>query len=229
MKQLLFIVTSAGIIGTGNVKTGYEFSEIADPYIELIKVGYTIDFASIRGGVPPGEGYDDTHHNSRLFRNSPGFEKLKSSYQLKHVSVDDYAGIFFPGGLGPMVDMVDNQLIKEVISNVYEKGKIVAAVCHGPVAFLNVSLSNGKYLLEGKRVTCFTEAEEKIKKHHLHTVIPFMLSDALKRQGAVFSSGKPFENYVVVDANLITGQNPGSAVNVAREIVRAHHHAIAGS
>lgn len=221
MKHLLFIVTSAEKIGTGNIKTGHEFSEIADPYIELTKAGHTVDFASISGGMPPSDGYDDNYNNSKLFRGSAGFKRLNFSHQLKNVDIDAYDGIFFPGGLGPMIDMVDNPLVNEVIAHVYEKGKIVSAVCHGPVAFLNVNLSNGKLLLEGKKVTSFTEAEEKIKGHHLHTVIPFILDNALISEGAMHSNRKPFESHVVIDGNLITGQNPQSAIKLAREIIKA--------
>lgn len=220
MKHILFVVTSAAIVGTKNCKTGYEFSEVADPYFEFIKAGYTIDFASINGGLPPEDGYDEAHEKSKLFKTSAGFKRLNFSHKLKDVNMDAYDAVFFPGGLGPMVDMVDNVQVKNAISKMYEAGKLVAAVCHGPVALLHVTLSDGTELLQGKKLTCFTKQEEAAKGHELENVIPFMLDETLIEQGSVFSKAKPFESHVVVDGNLITGQNPASAKEVALEMIK---------
>ncbi|MBC8755963.1 type 1 glutamine amidotransferase domain-containing protein [Kordia sp. YSTF-M3] len=220
MKHILFIITSTNVIGNSNRSTGYEFSEVADPYFEFINKGYTVDFASILGGIPPETGYDSGNENSKEFRNSNGFKRLNFSHKLSDITIEAYDAIFFPGGLGPMVDMVNNSLVKKVIRDVYESGRVVGAVCHGPVAFLNVNLSDGSNLLSGKKVNSFTKAEEDKDGHTLVDVIPFMLDAELKNQGALFSSTTPFEPYVVVDDNLITGQNPASASGVAIEMMK---------
>lgn len=219
MKHILFIVTNANKVGTSNIKTGYEFSEVADPYFEFIKAGYTVDFASFLGGLPPEDGYDENNSISKLFRNSSGFKRLNFSHKLENVDIDAYDAIFFPGGLGPMVDLFDNKLVKKIIAEAYENGKIISSVCHGPVVLLNVKLSNGKLLLDGKKITSFTEAEEGIKKHYLKEVIPFMLDNELKSQGAYFSNKNPFENNVIIDDKIITGQNPVSASEVAKAVI----------
>jgi putative intracellular protease/amidase len=219
MKHILFVVTSANRVGTQNIKTGYEFSEVADPYFEFIEAGYTVDFASIAGGCPPEDGYDAHHKNSQSFRRSAGFTRLNFSHKLKNVDIKAYDALFFPGGLGPMVDMASTLIVKTVVAKMYESGKIVSAVCHGPVAFLSVKLSNGKYLLDGKKITSFTEQEENAKRHILGGVIPFMLDEALKKENTIFSHKSPFENHVVIDENIITGQNPASAKYVAKAII----------
>ena len=219
MKNILFIVTSTNVTGTGKHAAGYEFSEVADPYFEFTNEGYTVDFASILGGTPPFVGYDDTQVLSKNFKVGNGFKRLSFSHKLSDVNIEAYDAIFFPGGLGPMADMVSNPLVKDTIREVYENGKIVGAVCHGPVALLNVILSNGSNLLEGKKINSFTEAEEHIDKHLLGDVIPFMLDAELKKQGAIFSNTTPFEPYVVADGNLVTGQNPASASLVALEMI----------
>lgn len=219
MKHILFIVTNTDKIGSNNNKTGYEFSEVADPYIEFTEAGYTVDFASINGGSPPEDGYDEQHRNSYLFRNSSGYKRLNFSHKLENVNAESYDAIFFPGGLGPMIDMADNATVKNIIANVYENGKIVSAVCHGSAALLNVPLSNKKNLLEGKKVTSFTGDEERRKGHNLGTVIPFLLDEALTKQGAIYCKEEPFCANVVIDGNLITGQNPASAKNVAMAVV----------
>lgn len=220
MKHILFIVTSTNTTGTGKHAAGYEFSEVADPYFEFTNQGYTVDFASILGGTPPFVGYDDRHSTSKNFKEGNGFRRLNFSHKLSDIDIDAYDAIFFPGGLGPMTDMVTNPLIKDTIKKVYESGRVVGAVCHGPVALLNVTLSNGKNLLEGRRINSFTETEENLDSHTLGDVIPFMLDAELVRQGAQFYNTTPFDPFVVADGNLVTGQNPASASGVALEMVK---------
>jgi len=219
MKHILFIVTSTNKTGTGQHEAGYEFSEIADPYFEYINNGFTVDFASIIGGKPPYVGYNSAEKISKEFIESNGFKRLNFSHKLSDIDITAYDAIFFPGGLGLMTDMINNPTIKEVIKNIYESGKIIGAVCHGPSALLNVTLSDGSNLLAGKRVNSFTKAEEEEDKHTLGDVIPFMLDEELIKQGAIFSHTKPFESYVVNDGNLVTGQNPASASNVALKMI----------
>ena len=96
---------------------------------------------------------------------------------------------------------------------------VIGAVCHGPTALLNVQLSDGSNLLEGKKISSFTKAEEDIDKHLLGDVIPFMLDEELTKQGAIFSHTSPFNPYVVIDGNIVTGQNPASASGVALKMI----------
>lgn len=219
MKHILFIVTSTNVTGTGKHAAGYEFSEVADPYMEFTSKGYTVDFASILGGTPPFVGYDETQEFSKTFKEGNGFKRLNFSHKLIDVDINAYDAIFFPGGLGPMTDMVSNPLVKETIKKVYESGRVIGAVCHGPVALLNVTLSNGKNLLEGKHINSFTKAEEDIDKHTLEDVIPFMLDAELTKQGVLFSNTTPFDPYVITDGNIVTGQNPASASGVANAMM----------
>tara|TARA_R110002049_G_scaffold62062_7_gene166308 strand:+ start:95 stop:769 length:675 start_codon:yes stop_codon:yes gene_type:complete len=219
MKHILFIITSTNKTGTGLHDAGYEFSEIADPHFEFTNEGYTVDFASILGGEPPFVGYDSAQEKSKNFKEGNGFKRLNFSHKLDNVNISAYDAIFFPGGLGLMTDMVDNPLVKKIIKNAYESGKVIGAVCHGPSALLNVTLSDGSYLLEGKRINSFTKAEEEIDRHTLGGVIPFILDEELIKQGAIFSHTKPFKPYVVIDRNIVTGQNPASASNVALKMI----------
>ncbi|WP_299440336.1 type 1 glutamine amidotransferase domain-containing protein [uncultured Aquimarina sp.] len=221
MKHILFVITSTNITGTGKRPAGYEFSEIADPYFEFINKGFTVDFTSILGGTPPYVGYNSSEKTSKNFMESNGFKRLNFSHKLDDIDITAYDAIFFPGGLGLMTDMVNNPKVKEIIKNAYESHKIIGAVCHGPSALLNVILSDGTNLLEGKKINSFTKAEEDIDKHLLGDVIPFMLDEELIKQGAIFSHTKPFDPFVVVDDNLITGQNPASASGVAVEMIKS--------
>lgn len=219
MRYILFIVTSADRTGTEGRPAGYEFSEIADPYLEFVKEGMTVDFASIRGGEPPYVGYDETNEASRTFKEGGGFKRLNFSHKLSEVDVTLYDAIFFPGGLGLMADMVNDEMVKSAIRNIYENDGIIGAVCHGPAALLNVQLTEGRNLLAGKRINSFTKEEEELDHHSLGDVIPFMLEDELVSQGAIFVHGKPFEPFVVNDGNVVTGQNPASAAGVALRMI----------
>jgi len=220
MKHILFIVTSTDKTGTGKHPAGYEFSEVADPYLEFTNKGYSVDFASMLGGDPPFVGYDSSQKSSKEFKESNSFKRLNFSHKLSDVDVRAYDAIFFPGGLGLMTDMVDNPLVKKIIKEVYENEIVIGAVCHGPSALLNVILSDGTNLLEGRKINSFTKAEEEEDKHTLGDVIPFMLDEELIKQGAIFSHTTPFESYVVNDKNLVTGQNPASASSVAIEMIK---------
>lgn len=217
-KRILFIVTSAERIGPKQRSTGYEFSEVAHPYLAFTGSGHRVDFASLKGGKPPEDGFESTDSASAIFRSSAGFQKLNTSAGLAEVALENYDAIFFPGGLGPMVDMLKEPLVKHAIASTFESGRVVGAVCHGPVALMDVTLSDGSNLLNGKRVAGFTEAEEQ---GHSEKDVPFMLDAALVAQGAIHTSADSFAPHVVVDGNLVTGQNPASAAGVAWAMLEA--------
>lgn len=231
-KRILIVVTSTKTIGPNNRPCGYEFSEVAHPYLVFAANGYRVDFASIKGGRPPEDGYKSKDAASVIFRESNGFNALSSSTSLDEIDVDQYDAVFFPGGLGPMNDMLHDPVVKKTIAHFYETNRIVGAVCHGPVALLNVKLSDSTSLLEGKRVAAFTTAEEIGHSEH---DVPFMLDVEMKKQGATHTHADPFEKHIVVDGLLITGQNPASASGVAQEMVNSinaqqcneNHHTLA--
>jgi len=217
-KRILFIVTSTETIGSNHRPSGYEFSEVAHPYLVFTANGHEVDFASIKGGRPPEDGFNSEDPASVIFRDSTGFSNLNESKKLNQVDLDAYDAVFFPGGLGPMDDMLHDPIVKKTIAYFYVMDRVVGAVCHGPVALLNVKLSDGTKLLDGKQVAAFTTEEEIGHSEH---DVPFMLDAEMMKQGAIHTHANPFERHVVVDGLLITGQNPASAAGVAQEMVSA--------
>lgn len=129
-----------------------------------------------------------------------------------------YAAVLYAGGHGTMWDFANSHTIDRITAQIYENGGIVAAVCHGPAALVNAKLSSGKFLIEGRRVTGFTNAEEDAAK--LTEVMPFLLQTAMEKQNAKFESAPLWQKNVVVDGHLVTGQNPASAAGVGEAIVR---------
>jgi len=216
-KKVLIIVSNAHEIGPNHRKTGVFLDEAAHPYGEFDKAGYEIDFASLTGEVPSLDGLDGKDEpGNAAFLNGEGWRKMQHNTKLDAVDVSTYDSIFVSGGLAPMVDMPEAPILKKVIAETYERGAIVGAVCHGPVSLLNVKLSDGSLLLQNKNITAFTTEEEA---NYASADVPFDLQTALTEQGGKFHAGKAWDSHSVVDGNLVTGQNPASAAETARNVI----------
>lgn len=139
---------------------------------------------------------------------------------LSQFNASDFDAVFYPGGHGPVFDLVKDSKSQELIKDFYEAGKPTAAVCHGPVVFTYVKLSNGSLLVNGKTVTGFTNTEEE--QVGLLKSMPVVLEDELQKNGAKFvKADEPWGARTVVDGNLISGQNPASARGVGEAIAKA--------
>lgn len=216
-KRILFVVSSANVIGPHNRATGNLLTEVANPYQTFKKQGYDIDIFSVNGGEAPIDMVELDDELNIAFLNGEGSAAMKDTQKIDQISVADYDAVFVPGGLAPVVDMPENTTVQNILSGMYEKGGIVSAVCHGPVALINVKLNDGSYLIAGKNVTGFSIAEEE---NYAKEDVPFELEDALKQRGAKYSAAAPWQAYVVTDGRLVTGQNPASAKGVAESVIK---------
>jgi len=217
-KHVLFIVTNAAVIGPLNRPTGFFFAEVAHPFDVLDKAGIAIEFASPAGGWTPFDAYDEKDVAQKEFRESKAFRRLNRSRSLCEVDAADYDAILIPGGLGPMVDIQRNSDVQSAIARAWTTNKIVSAVCHGPCSLLGVDLGDGVPFVRGKRLTGFSKKEEF---DYAKEDVPYELEDALRAEGAIYSSAANWESHVVVDGRLITGQNPNSAGPLAKELLAA--------
>ncbi|WP_020652264.1 type 1 glutamine amidotransferase domain-containing protein [Massilia niastensis] len=143
---------------------------------------------------------------------------LARSRKLSDLDVLDYDAIFFPGGLGPMVDIATDPEVKRAVARAWDAGRIVAAVCHGPAALLGVTLEDGAPLVRGRKLTAFSNEEEA---GYAQADVPFNLEDALRAEGADYAAAAAWQEKVVVDGRLLTGQNPASGGPLAEAIVDA--------
>ncbi|HXQ99803.1 MAG TPA: type 1 glutamine amidotransferase domain-containing protein [Pseudomonas sp.] len=218
IKHVLFILTNAAQIGPNQRPTGYFFPEVAHPYDVFAQAGVAVEYASLLGGTPPEDGYDESDPAQLAFRNSAAIRRMSRSRKLSEVDVLDYDAVFFPGGLGPMVDLAHNPEIKAAVERAWNGGKIVAAVCHGPVALLGATLDDGSALISGRKLTGFSDDEEI---GYAQADVPFLLETALRAEGAEYSSADVWQVKVVVDGRLMTGQNPASAGPLAEAMVQA--------
>lgn len=222
MKKVLFVVTSNDKLGNTGEKTGFWSEEFAAPYYELLDQGVDITIASPLGGQPPidpksADPASATEDTKRFDADKVLQEKLKNTLKLSTVDQKDYDAVFYPGGHGPLWDLVEDKSSIALIESFYTNKKPVAFVCHAPAVLKNVKV-NGEYLVKGKKVTGFTNAEEEAVG--LTKVVPFLLEDALASNGAIFSKGENWQPYAVADGLLITGQNPASSKLVAAKLLQ---------
>lgn len=216
--RILIATTSHATKGNTGEPTGAYLAEIAHPYDVFTKAGYAVDIASVRGGQVPLDGLDAKDDVSATFRDSPQRKaELASTPPSSIVDPARYRAIFYAGGHGTMWDFPDDAGFQRVARSIYEAGGVVAAVCHGPAALVNLRLSSGVLLVSGKEVSAFTNEEERAVG--LEGVVPFLLADRLVAGGARFSPAPKWQEHVVVSGRLVTGQNPASASGVARAVV----------
>ncbi|MFD2582483.1 type 1 glutamine amidotransferase domain-containing protein [Pedobacter vanadiisoli] len=216
-KHILIIVSNANSIGPNNRRTGTFLPEVAHPYAVFSEAGYQIDFASLTGDTPYLDALNLADDPDNLkFLTGKGWADMQKAVKLETADLKSYDAIFVPGGLAPMVDMPEAPLLKKVIAETYERGAVVGAVCHGPVSLLNVKLSDGSYLINGKNIASFTTAEED---NYARPDVPFDLQTALTQQGAIFHAAAPWSANSIADGRLVTGQNPASAKGVGEKMI----------
>lgn len=216
-KRVLLVLTSNHDLG-GIRKTGYYVGEAAHPWKEFTEAGFRVDVASIAGGVPPQDGRDETDEVQNAFFADPSIAaQLADAPKLADVDASQYDAVLYVGGHGTMWDFPNDPAVNATGRTVYERGGVVAAVCHGPSALVGITLGDGTPLVAGRKVAAFTNAEEAAVE--LTDVVPFLLADELEAKGATHVPGPDFTEQVVVDERLVTGQNPQSATRVGREIV----------
>lgn len=216
-KKFLIIVSNANVIGPNNRRTGTFLPEVAHPFAEFDRAGYQIDFASLSGDTPYLDALNLADDPDNLaFLIGKGWASMQKAGRLADTDVSAYDAVFVPGGLAPMVDMPENPLLKKIIAETYERAAVVGAVCHGPVSLLNVKLSDGSYLVNGKNISSFTTEEED---NYARADVPFDLQTALTAQGVVFHAAAPWSANSIADGRLVTGQNPASAKGVAQKMI----------
>jgi putative intracellular protease/amidase len=221
MNSILMIVTNHERLGSTDTKTGFWLEELAAPYQEFVQAGARVEIASPRGGKPPADPKSESDPSPavRAFQADPvARAKLAASLRLSEVK-ETYDAYFVVGGHGVMWDLADNPTLATLLGRAYDSGKVVAAVCHGPAALVNVRLANGSFLVAQRRVTGFTNAEEEAVG--LAQVVPFALETQLRERGGKYEAGPLWKPFAVRDERLVTGQNPASSALAAQQTLQA--------
>lgn len=224
MKKIMIVNTSADYYEGTRKPTGLWLGELVHFYDYFNTEDYQIDLFNINGGETP---IDPVSLNPLMldkltkayYSDHTFMEKLKNSPSISEASPEIYDVIYFTGGHGVMFDFPHNTYIQDAVNEVYRHGGVVAAVCHGIAALLNVKDENGRYFIDRKQITGFSNAEEILANRK--RLVPFMLESELKIRDAKYSKAKvPFRPYVQVDNRLVTGQNPQSPKQVAQAVAR---------
>lgn len=222
--KILLIVTNVDMYASGNLETGLWLSELTHIYHSAAEAGVDITIASPKGGKIPLDPESLTSlvldKISKDYLESPEFMKLlDDTKSLREVSGEDFDCVYLAGGHGTMYDFPDNTDLQEIVREQYESGKMVAAICHGVGGLLNVKLSNGAFLIKGKEITGFDWFEETIARRKKE--VPFNLEAALKERGVIYKKAFiPMTSNIVVDGNLITGQNPFSSKEMTKVVIQ---------
>ncbi len=221
--KILAVVTSTAQIGQSGKTTGYELTELSRAYYVFQANGFEVDVASPQGGKPPVViDDDDIGAYDYAFMNDPiAGRKVENTIAMKDVIFEDYSAVYFVGGKGAMFDFPDNPYIQALVRNYFESGKVIGAVCHGPAALVNTTLTDGTSLLANKEVSSFTNEEELFLISDAEKIFPFLLQSELTERGAKFKQGPMYLKNVVKDGKLITGQNPWSTWSLAEEMIKS--------
>jgi putative intracellular protease/amidase len=222
-KKILVVLTTTEKYPNLNRATGVWLGEAVHFVERVERAGFVVDYVSPTGGYTPidphslamAEPIDWEWYHNRKF-----MDRLGATLKPADVNPDDYAVIYFVGGHGVLWDFPDNAELQALSRKIYEKGGIVASVCHGAVGLLNITLSNGTSLIKGKQVTGFSDEEERLAQ--LDQYVPFLTETELKKRGVVYKKAdKPWEAFAVADHRVITGQNPASGGAVADLVIQA--------
>lgn len=220
--KILMVLTSHDQLGDTGRKTGFWLEELAAPYYAFKDAGAEITLASPKGGQPPldpksNEPDYQTDMTHRFEADPAANAQLAATLRLDSVSQADFDTVFYPGGHGPLWDLAEDKNSISLIEAFLAAGKPVALVCHAPGALRHVMTPDGKPLVEGKKVTGFTNTEEE--GVGLTDIVPFLVEDELKAKGGRYSKGPDWAPYVVSDGLLITGQNPNSSGPAAKALI----------
>lgn len=222
-KNILMVLTSHDQLGDTGKKTGFWLEEFAAPYYVFKDAGVQITLASPQGGQPPLDPKSDdpsaqTDATRRFKADSDAQKVLANTVALSSVRAEDFDAVFYPGGHGPLWDLAEDAQSIALIEKTFAAGKPLALVCHAPGVLRHAKAPDGKPLVDGKKVTGFTNTEEEAVQ--LTKIVPFLVEDMLQAHGGQYSKGADWAPYVLTDGNLITGQNPASSEQGAHAVLQ---------
>lgn len=221
-KHILMVLTSHDKLGNTGEKTGFWVEEFAAPYFAFKDAGYEITLASPLGGQPPIDPKSEladfqTADTQRFDNDEQVKDQLSNTLKLNQINASDYDAVFYPGGHGPLWDLVDDVDSIALIQSTIEANKPVATVCHSSAVLLNIKDNNDAYLINKKAVSGFTNNEEAAVE--LTQIVPFLLEDELIKRGADYQRAADWTPFAVQDELIISGQNPASSALVAQKLI----------
>lgn len=223
--RALFILSNGAAMG--DMTAANNLWEYAEPHHVFVMHGFEVDLVSPEGGTVPFEMDVDEFDPPGMVHYTIKYEgfrdKADRTLKAEDIDADAYVAVFIGGGFGPLFDVASNARLMNVIAEIYERGGIVGANGHGPGALGNVRLSDGKFLVAGKRVTGFPNVNEhKSKWTNGGALLPFLVEDRLRARDARFvaKADLPNKNDAMIDERVVTAMFLSSSTIVAEEMVR---------
>ena len=222
--RALIVATNRATLEVGK-PTGVFGSELTVPYYEFLDAGMEVDIASPKGGDIPFDPksfmpFIRAHHDDRFMVDDEAKEKVLNSLAIGDLDMDDYDIVYFAGGWGAAWDLGTSDVVGEQVTDAAAKHKVLGGVCHGPLGLLKATTADGEPLVKGRALTAVTD--KQIQELGIG-ITPQHPETELRRLGADFQSTHRrrdiFANHVVVDGDLITGQNQNAGPMVAREMM----------
>lgn len=239
-KRIAIVIANPAISTTTGWPVGFWWSELTHPWLEFTERGYAVDLFSPNGGACEGDamsdprdasGYSDTDLISMGFLSTPRLAGLvQDTKPISEFETSDFDAILVAGGQSPMFTFDQAELLQRKFVEMYESGKVAAAMCHGTAVLANAKLSTGEYLARGKTVTGFANVEEDFADNAVWSmnllsrdkhVMPWRIEDRLKDIGANYIQSGLWRGFAVRDGNLVTGQQNFSGVETARVVCEA--------
>ncbi|NGM46103.1 type 1 glutamine amidotransferase domain-containing protein [Rhodobacter sp. SGA-6-6] len=221
-RRILHVVSNVGQYADGSTPTGLWLSELTHAWDLFAARGFGQRIVSPKGGPAPLEPralkWPLLDGSARAWLEDPArMALLSSTAPPEGIDPADYDAIWFTGGHAVMWDFPDSAGLQAITRAIWDRGGIVAAVCHGYCGLLNTRLSDGRLLVEGKRLTGFSWAEEVLAGGARK--MPYNAEAEMKRRGALYAKALlPFAPHMVADGRLVTGQNPFSARAAAEKV-----------
>jgi len=219
-KRILFIVSNAHFHGTSKLPVGASFSEIVNAYDEFVTAGFTVDFLSPQGGAIP-LSYINTSNElqKKYLYDADLMYALGNTLRPNEIESKNYQVVHYIGGSSAMYGVAENSSIQNIVMEIYEKHNgIISSVCHGTAGIAFLTLSNGEYLVSGKRISGYPDEFENTKMEYFKH-FPFAITETINRHGGHFLYSPRNTVHVEVDERVITGQNYLSSALVARKII----------
>lgn len=221
-RRILHVVSNVAHFDEAAHPTGLWLSELTHAWDVFEAKGCAQCIVSPKGGVSPLEPralkWPLLDASARAWLDDASrMAQLASTARPDEINPDDHDVIYFTGGHAVMWDFPGSEGLQGITRTIWERGNIVAAVCHGYCGLLNTRLYDGTLLVAGKRVTGFSWREEVLAG--VAKEMPYNAEAEMKKRGARYNKAfLPFVSHVVADGRLVTGQNPFSAKAMAERV-----------
>jgi putative intracellular protease/amidase len=231
-KKILIVIANPATSSTLGIPVGFWGAELTHAWLAFTEAGYEVTIASPDGGKCELDAWSDPRDDSKYsfgdlitmgFLNTPEYVQLiENTPALSELNYDDFDALVVVGGESPMFTFRGHEELESALRTFYEASKVTSALCHGIAALIDVQLSDGSYLIDGKTMTGFANVEEQYADEWAgKQVMPWHIEDAAKERGANYVQGGRFKSFAVRDGRLITGQQQYSGAEVARLVIEA--------